>query len=131
MSVIRFCKTNEEYYGDNVYDISRPNIFGNPFTHLKKTSSSFNLVKVKTRDNAIDLYSKYFDKMYECDDEFKSEFDKMFKQYEEGRDIYLGCYCKPDERCHADIIEQKLIQFSMKKKLSRIKEKKMDYPPKL
>lgn len=124
MSVIRFCKLNEEYHGDNVYDISRPNIFGNPFTHLKKTAAEKNLVKVKNRDIAIDLYSKYFDKMYECDEEFKEEFDKMFEQYESGMDIYLGCFCKRGERCHGDIIEQKLVQFSMKKKLDALRKSK-------
>lgn len=128
MSIIRYCKLNEDHEGDNVFDIARPGIFGNPYTHLKKTSETKNLIKVKSREDAIKLYSLYFDKMYESDDEFKREFDKMFNLYENGNDIYLGCFCKKDEKCHGDIIEQKLIQFSMKNKIKSALSKRKDCP---
>lgn len=122
MSVIIYNKSNEEHYGDNVFDISRPSVFGNPFTHIKNKDTKA-MVVVSDRDKAIDLYSLYFDKMYQSDEEFKETFDKMYNMYENGRDIYLGCYCVP-QRCHGEIIEKKLIQFSMKEKIKRALEER-------
>ena len=103
MAVIVYNKNHEEHYGDNVFYIGRGSVFGNPFTHIKDRETKAVFV-VENRDKAIDLYEPLFDKMYEM--------------YKEGQDIYLGCYCKP-LRCHGDIIEKKLIQFSMKEKIKR------------
>lgn len=111
--------STETYVGDNVYNISRDGIFGNPFTHIKNGKTKADVV-VGSRDEAIDLYSKYFDRMYDGDEAFRKAFDEMFERYERGEDIYLGCYCAP-LRCHGEIIEQKLVQFSMRKKLKVIK----------
>lgn len=117
-----FNLSTETFVGDNVYNISRDGIFGNPFTHIKNGKTKADVV-VGSRDEAIDLYSKYFDKMYESDEVFRKAFDEMFERYESGSDIYLGCYCAP-LRCHGEIIEQKLVQFSMRRKLEKIKQKK-------
>jgi len=117
MAVIVYNKNREEHYGDNVFYIGRGSVFGNPFTHIKDRETKAVFV-VENRDRAIDLYEPFFDKMYECDEEFKNEFDRIYEMYKEGKDIYLGCYCKP-LRCHGDIIEKKLIQFSMKEKIKR------------
>lgn len=126
--IIRYCKLNEEHSGDNAFDISRPNVLGNPYTHIKdkKTLAS---VKVKTRDEAIDLYSDYFDKMLldesEFGDLFRQEWDRMYEAYKKYDTIYIGCYCSLDERCHGDIIKKKLIQRSMKEKIERLKKEKV------
>lgn len=117
MAVIVYNKNREEHYGDNVFYIGRGSVFGNPFTHIKDRETKAVFV-VENRDKAIDLYEPFFDKMYECDEEFKNEFDRIYEMYKEGKDIYLGCYCKP-LRCHGDIIEKKLIQFSMKEKIKQ------------
>lgn len=126
-SIKRYCKTNEEHYGENVFDISRPNIFGNPYSHIRNRKT-LATIKVGTRDQAVDLYSIYFDNMLknntEVGEAFRAEWERMYKAYKEFDEIWLGCYCKEDERCHADIIARKLVQRSMKEKLKGIKEKK-------
>ena len=117
--IIRYCKLEEEHFGENAFDVSRPNILGNPYTHIKNKQTRAE-VKVATRDEAIDLYSEYFDKMLKDESEFgeifRSEWDRMYEAYKTYDVIYIGCYCKLDERCHGDIIKSKLIQRSMKKK---------------
>lgn len=123
--VIRYCKMEEERSGDNVFDVSRPNVFGNPYTHIKNKETLAS-VKVSSRDEAIDLYSDYFDRMLkdesEFGDKFREEWDRMYEAYKTFDVIYIGCYCKLDERCHGDIIRGKLIQRSMKEKIEEIKK---------
>lgn len=120
---IRYCKTQEQHYGDNVFDVSRPNILGNPYTHIKDRETKA-LVKVKTRDEAIELYSPYFDKMYETDVVFKDEVDKLYDAFKKYDIIYIGCYCKPNESCHADIIIHKINQRSFKETIQKLRLKK-------
>ena len=120
---IRFCKLVETHHGENSFDVSRPNILGNPYTHIKNKETKA-LVKVKSREEAVKLYSKYFDKMYENDEEYKNAVDEMYKMFKKHDVIYIGCYCKTNEECHADIIIQKLKQRSMLETLQNIKERK-------
>jgi hypothetical protein len=125
--IIRYCKLEEEHSGENAFDVSRPNVLGNPYTHIKNKQTLAE-VKVATRDEAIDLYSEYFDKMLKDESEFgeifRCEFDRMYEAYKTYDVIYIGCYCKLDERCHGDIIKSKLIQRSMKEKINRLKKEK-------
>lgn len=125
--IIRYCKLTEEHYGDNVFDVSRPNIFGNPYTHIKSKETKAQ-VKVATREEAIRLYDPYFDAMLKSEDEtgdlFRAEWDRMYEAYKNYDEIYIGCYCKLNEDCHGDIIRKKLIQRSMKEKLDEIKRKR-------
>lgn len=125
--IIRYCKLNEEHYGDNVFDVSRPNIFGNPYTHIKSKETKAQ-VKVATREEAISLYDPYFDAMLESEGEvgdlFRAEWDRMYEAYKKYDEIYIGCYCKLDEDCHGDIIRKKLIQRSMKEKMGEILKKR-------
>lgn len=120
--IIRYCKTQEQHYGENVFDVSRPNILGNPYTHIKDRETKA-LVKVKNRDEAIDLYSPYFDKMYEVDELYRNEVDRLYDAFKKYDVIYIGCYCKKDEKCHSDIIIQKINQRLMKETLSKILKK--------
>ena len=118
---IRYCKTQEQHYGDNVFDVSRPNVLGNPYTHIKDRETKA-LVKVKNRDEAIDLYGPYFDKMYETDSVFQKEVDRLYDAIKNFDTIYIGCYCKLEERCHSDIIIQKMTQRMMKEILDNIRK---------
>lgn len=122
--IIRYCKLKEEHYGPNCFDVSRPNIFGNPYTHIKNRETKAT-IKVKTREEAIDLYGPYFDNMLKDDSEigecFREEWDKMYEAYKTYDEIYLGCYCELNQRCHSDVIAKKLIQRSMKEKLAKIR----------
>ena len=123
--IIRYCKLKEEHYGPNCFDVSRPNIFGNPYTHIKNRETKAQ-IKVKTRDEAIDLYDPYFENMLkdetEVGERFREEWDRMYDAYKTYDEIYIGCFCHSDERCHGDVIAKKLVQRSMKEKLSKIKE---------
>ncbi len=123
--IIRYCKLKEEHSGPNAFDISRPNIFGNPYTHIKNRETKA-LVKVKTRDEAVDMYDPYFDNMLkdntEVGDRFRTEWDKMYDAYKTYDEIYIGCYCELNQRCHSEVIIRKLVQRSMREKLSKLRE---------
>ena len=34
--VVRYCKLEEEHSGENSFDVSRPNVMSNPYTHIKR-----------------------------------------------------------------------------------------------
>ena len=110
--IIRFCLKNEDKYGDNVFTVCRPSIFGNPYTHIKNKETKA-LYKVKSRDMAIDLYEEYFDQMLKEDQEFRDAWDKLYEAYKNYDEIYLGCFCDLSERCHSDIIAKKLKKRSV------------------
>lgn len=103
----------------NNYYIGRPSILGNPFSH-NGVRTVFKTLTFKTREEAIEAYEKYFDKMYGKDEEFTKAFDEIYEHYKNGEDIYLQCFCKP-KACHGDIIANKL---QRKLILEKLKEKK-------
>lgn len=121
--LIRYCKLKEEHCGDNVFDVSRPNIMGNPFTHIKDRKTKA-LVKVKTREEAIEKYGKYFNKMLVLDKEFKEEFEKMVNACFNYDEVFFGCYCKMDESCHADVIMEKVRKECRKRMMKKLIEKR-------
>ena len=117
----------KEDHSDNpnnypIYRTSTGNILGNPYTYIKdkKTLASF---VVRTRDEAIDRYDAYFDRMYKGNAPFKFIIDEIYEKYKRGEDIYLECYCKP-ERCHGDIIKEKLEKRLMKERIKEAKERR-------
>ena len=124
MGITVYNRYKESHYGDNVYDISRSSIFGNPYTHMKekKTKASF---LVPSRDEAIALYRDYFHEMYSSVDWFKNEVDKIYEKYKNGEEIFLSCTCKPLP-CHGDVIKEFLVSRLVKEKISDLlKNKKM------
>ena len=106
----------------NNYYVGRPSPLGNPFTH---NGVRTNLAKLsfKTRDEAIEAYSRYFDKMYGKDEDITKAFDEIYEHYKNGEDIYLQCFCKP-KKCHADIIADRLQRKLIKEKMKEMKSKK-------
>ena len=119
---IRFCKTTDPMVGDNVFDVSRPHILSNPYTHIKDKKTLAKRV-VADRDTAIALYDEYFDMMLSCDKQFKEAFDKMYEAFKTYDKIYIGCYCKENEHCHGDIIIKKLTKRLVKEKMKELKNK--------
>ena len=100
---------------ENNYPIYRgASILGNPYTHLpvKDTKAMF---QCKTREEAIEKYSEYFDIMYGNNIEFTKIIDEMYEKYKNGEDLFLECYCKP-QPCHGDIIAKKLQEMLIKEK---------------
>lgn len=107
---------------ENNYPIYRPSILGNPY-YWEKDKKTLAMFVVKTRDEAIDRYEAYFDRMYRGNAPFKYLIDEIYEKYKRGEDIYLECYCKP-ERCHGDIIKEKLERRLVKEKIKEAKEKR-------
>ena len=53
---------------------------------------------------------------------FKEEWDKLYEAYKNYDEIYIGCYCAPNEHCHGDVIIEKLKRRSIKEMLQNIKK---------
>ena len=117
MAIIVYNRTKEDHSAnENNFPIFRPNILGNPFTHIKDRHTKASYI-VSTRDEAIRRYSMYFDAMYGSNVEFTKEVDKIYEKYKRGEDVYLECYCKPNS-CHGDIIAEKLRKRLIREKLN-------------
>lgn len=114
--IYRYCLTNETYEGENVYKICRPSILGNPYSHLPE-DRCIALYKCKTRDEAIENYSHYFDMMYGSNIKFTIAIDEIYEKYKNGVDVYLGCFCPKTLKCHGDIIIEKLQKRLIKENL--------------
>lgn len=114
----RTCLKNETLCGDNVYKICRPSILGNPYTHMPvtKTMAKF---QCKSREEAIQNYSHYFDVMYGSNLEFTRVIDEIYEKYKNGEDVYLACFCPESLSCHGDIIIEKLRKRLIKEKLRK------------
>lgn len=106
----------EDHSSDlNNYKIFRPNVLSNPYTQIKdkKTKALF---VVNNRDEALEKYSHYFDLMYGSNIEFTKLIDEIYSKYKNGEDIWLECFCSPQE-CHGDIIANKLRSRLIKEKI--------------
>ena len=101
--------------------IGRPSPLSNPFTH-NGVRTSLAKLSFKTREEAIDAYKMYFDKMYGNDEDFTKAFDEIYEHYKNGEDIYLQCFCKP-KPCHGDYIAEQLQRKLVKEKLEERKKK--------
>lgn len=124
MAIIVYNRTKEDYTdkGENNYPIYRGSILGNPYTHIKdkKTLASF---VVRTREEAIERYKGYFDRMYKGNMPFRFLIDEMYEKYKRGEDIYLECYCAPLP-CHGDIIKDKLEKRLVRERIKEAKERR-------
>ena len=99
----RYCVLKEEHNGENAFRVHRGYILGNPYTHIKdKTTKA--MVVVKTREEAIERYKRYFDNALKIMPEFKEEFDKIVDACMNNEEVWIGCYCSMNETCHADYI---------------------------
>jgi hypothetical protein len=114
--ITRFCLLNESHEGPNSYNICRPSILGNPYSHLPE-DKCIALYRCKTREEAIDSYSNYFDTMYGSNLKFTNAVNEIYEKYKRGENIYLGCFCPKSMRCHGDIIIEKLQKMLIKEKL--------------
>lgn len=87
-----------------VYDISRPNLLGNPFSHLYSTEDKYFCMD---RQHAIDEYKIYFIKQFKENIEVRKLILEMYNILKSGVNIYLKCYCYPLQ-CHGDVIKKLL-----------------------
>lgn len=119
MAIIVYNRTREDHSANpNNYPIFRGvSILSNPYTHIKdKATKAFEVVD--SREEAIELYERYFDAMYENSQMFKDAVDEIYEKYKSGEDVYLECYCAP-QPCHGDIIKRKLEQRLIKEKINQ------------
>lgn len=107
----------------NNYYIGRGGILGNPYTHkdLNKTQA---LYRCRSREDAINRYSSYFDMMYSSNKEFRKIIDEIYEKYKNGEDVFLECYCgvgdNGKKNCHGEVIVEKLQKRLIKEKFKRI-----------
>ena len=121
MRINRYCVLNEEHNGDNVFKVHRGYILGNPYTHIKDKSTKA-MVIVKTREEAIEKYEKYFELSLKLNPEFKEEFERLVDACMTYDEVWIGCYCKLNETCHGDYIIKRLRQECMKRLLKNIRK---------
>lgn len=126
MAIIVYNRTVEDHSSNpNNYPIYRGgSILGNPFTD-KPVGKTLAIFQSKSREEAIEKYSSYFDAQYGRNKEFTKIVDEIYEKYRNGEDIYLECYCHPLP-CHGDIIAQKMQQRLLKEKIQEFKERSHD-----
>lgn len=126
MAIIVYNRKNDDHsHEKNNYPIFRgASILGNPYTHLPLRGTKA-IYHVRTRDEAIERYSGYFDLEYAHNQSFKEQIDEIYEKYKNGEDIYLECYCHP-LACHGDTIKEKLERRLLKEKVSEIRRKKRE-----
>lgn len=117
--IIRYCVLKEEHEGPNTFRVHRGYILGNPYTHIKdKTTKA--MVKVKTREEAIERYGRYFEESMKLNPQFREEFERMVDACMEYDVVWVGCYCSTTETCHGDYIIERLKQECRKRMLKNL-----------
>lgn len=71
--------------------IGRPSKWGNPYSHLEKSSSKY---KTNTREEAINKYKEWIT---------NGDGKHLLNDLHELDGKILGCWCKP-KSCHGDIL---------------------------
>lgn len=108
MNVLVVNKYHHMETNGDIY-IGRPSILGNPFSHLESYDKT--VVRVATRDEAIDRYEEYAEELMSFDNEYSREINRL-RELHKKKDLCLVCFCKSpgkEVRCHGDIIK-KLIE---------------------
>lgn len=120
MAIIVYNRLKETHMGKNNFPIYRGTVLGNPYTHIRDRETKA-LYVVRDRDEAIDMYSHYFDLMYGSNIQFTKAIDEIYEAFKTGEDVFLECYCAP-LRCHGDIIAEKLRKRLIKEKMKKLHE---------
>ena len=121
--IIVYNSHNEDHTSNpNNFYIGRGGVLGNPFTH-NGVKTKLAKLSFKTREEAIEAYDKYFEKVYGADEDFTKAFDEIYKHYKNGEDVYLQCFCKPLP-CHGDILADKLQRKLIKERMEEMKHEK-------
>lgn len=119
----RYCVLNEEHNGENAFRVHRGYILGNPYTHIRNKETKA-MVKVKTREEAIERYKRYFENSLVLNPPFKEEFDRIVDACMRFDEVYIGCYCNENESCHGDYIVQRLRRECTKRMIEQLRAKR-------
>ena len=98
-------------------------IMGNPYTHIKNKETKAQ-IHVKTREEAINRYARYFEESLRLNPDFKEEFERMIDSCMNNEETWIGCYCNLDEKCHCDYIIKRLRQECTKRMLKKLSQEK-------
>lgn len=122
----RYCVLNEEHEGSNVFRCHRGYMLGNPYTHIKNKQTKAQVI-VKSREEAIERYGRYFEQSLKLNPEFNEEFERMVEACMKCDEVWLGCYCQLTETCHVDYIAKRLRQECNKRMVNKIlRERKIN-----
>lgn len=119
----RYCVLKEEHEGPNAFRCHRGYIMGNPYTHIKNKKTKAQVI-VKTREEAIERYGRYFEQSLKLNPDFKNEFEKMIDACMKYDEIWIGCYCQLSETCHVDYIVKRLRQECNKRMIKKVLEER-------
>jgi hypothetical protein len=97
---IREWKGNATYIGRSTDPKFAP--FGNPFSHKDGTLAKY---KVATREESIERYKTWIWDHWEEDEYFRLCLTALVRDHLEGKEIVLGCFCKPLP-CHGDVLKE-------------------------
>ena len=100
------------------------NPLANPYTFNGKRSDIAKM-SFKTREEAIEAYKVYFDKMYGVDPNLTKAFDKIYEHFKKGDNIFLQCFCKPCA-CHGDYLAEMLQRKLVKEKIAEMRAAKQN-----
>jgi hypothetical protein len=129
MAIIVYNRTKEDHSSHpyNIPIYRGGSILGNPYTD-KPVSKTKAVYQVKSREEAIQRYSSYFDMQYGRNKEFTEIIDCIYELYKLGETIYLECYCDPGKdgkfNCHGEVIVNKIEKRLLKEKIDEYKRNK-------
>jgi len=72
--------------------VSRPSKWGSPFSYKENTLAIY---KVKTRKESIEAHKDWL---------LNGEGQYLLEDLHELKGKILGCWCNPNQSCHADIL---------------------------
>lgn len=125
-NIIRYCITKEEHEGPNSFRVHRGYILGNPYTHIKDKKTKGEVI-VKTREEAVNRYERYFEESLKTRPEFREEFERIVDACMVYNTVYIGCYCDLNEKlCHSEYIIKRVHQECVKRMIKNAIKLKKD-----
>lgn len=104
---------NKNYHAptNNDFYVGRGSVLGNPFTS-KDVNKSKAIHQASSKEDAIESYRTHLkDKLDGNDVDMVNIIETMLNRLKID-DIYLVCYCKPNN-CHGDVIKDYLLSKQM------------------
>ena len=100
----------------NTFNVGRPTVLGNPYTHY--TKSTLADIQVSTHNEAVSCYEDWLDEQVDNGNQQVIEALKsIMTVINQGETVHLACWCKDEvtpfktdhKYCHADVIRNFLL----------------------